>query len=88
MFQSRFGFHPCDYQTYRKLKFLNQVCLKAIRLAHAWTRWKRKDPQNRVSPLRLSITEQARSHMRILPPGAQRRWRRTSRASAPTGWCG
>jgi hypothetical protein len=48
MFPSRWGFHPCDYQTYRKLKFLNQVYLQAVRLAHAWVRWKRKDPHNRV----------------------------------------
>jgi hypothetical protein len=48
MFPSRWGFHPCDYQTYRKLRFLNQVCLQAIRLAHAWQRWHRKDPHNRV----------------------------------------
>src|SRR5713101_340936 len=34
MFQSRWGFHPCDYQTFRKLKFLNQAYLQAIRLAH------------------------------------------------------
>ena len=36
MFRSRWGFHPCDYLTYRKLKFLNQVYLRAIRLAHGW----------------------------------------------------
>ena len=48
MFRSRWGFHPCDYQTFRKLKFLNQVYLRAVRLAHAWERWKRKDPHNRV----------------------------------------
>jgi hypothetical protein len=53
MFQSRWGFHPCDYQTYRKLKFLNQVYLRALRLAHAWTRWKRKDPHNRVIRRRI-----------------------------------
>src|SRR5260370_28023809 len=53
MFQSRWGFHPCDYLTYRKLKFLNQVCLRAIRLAHAWERWQRKDPHNRVTRRRI-----------------------------------
>jgi hypothetical protein len=53
MFQSRWGFHPCDYQTYRKLKFLNQVYLQAIRLAHAWERWYRKDPHNRVMRRRI-----------------------------------
>jgi hypothetical protein len=48
MFRSRWGFHPCDYATYRQLKFLNQVYLQAVRLAHAWARWQRKDPHNRV----------------------------------------
>ncbi|HZU39322.1 MAG TPA: hypothetical protein VFA18_25575 [Gemmataceae bacterium] len=53
MFRSRWGFHPCDYATYRKLKLLNQVYLRAVRLAHAWARWKRKDPHNRVSRRRI-----------------------------------
>lgn len=53
MFQSRWGFHPCDYQTYRKLKTLNQVYRQAIRLAHAWARWKRKDPHNRILRRRI-----------------------------------
>ena len=53
MFQSRWGFHPCDYKTYRKLKFLHHAYLKAMRLAHAWQRWKRKDPHNRVMRRRI-----------------------------------
>src|SRR5262249_51541295 len=53
MFQSRWGFHPCDYPTYRKLKLLNQVYLQAIRLAHTWARWKRKDPHNRTIRRRI-----------------------------------
>jgi hypothetical protein len=53
MFQSRWGFHPCDYRTYRKLKFLNLVYLRAIRLARTWERWKRKDPHNRIVRRRI-----------------------------------
>jgi hypothetical protein len=53
VFRSRFGFHPCDYATYRKLKFLNLVYQRAVRLAHAWERWQRKDPHNRVSRRRI-----------------------------------
>jgi len=53
MYQSRWGFHPCDYSTYRKLKFLHSVYQKAVRLAQAWKRWKRKDPHNRVMRRRL-----------------------------------
>ena len=53
MFQSRWGFHPCDYSTYRKLKFLHHVYLKAVQMARAWERWKRKDPHNRVMRRRI-----------------------------------
>jgi hypothetical protein len=53
MFQSRWGFHPCDYQTYRKLKLLNRVYLQSVRMAHTWARWKRKDPHNRVIRRRI-----------------------------------
>jgi len=53
MFQSRWGFHPCDYLTYRKLKFLHRVYQDALRMAHAWARWKRKDPHNRVMRRRI-----------------------------------
>jgi hypothetical protein len=53
VFRSRWGFHPCAYATYRQLKLLNLVYRKAVRLAHAWQRWERKDPHNRVSRRRL-----------------------------------
>lgn len=53
VFQSRWGFHPCDYATYRKLKLLNQVYLRSVRLARAWQRWQRKEPHNRVSRRRV-----------------------------------
>ena len=29
-FPSRWGFHPCDYETYRKLKLLNLLYQRAI----------------------------------------------------------
>jgi hypothetical protein len=53
MYRSRWGFHPCDYSTFRKLKFLHHVYLTAIRMARCWQRWKRKDPHNRVIRRRL-----------------------------------
>jgi hypothetical protein len=52
-FRSRWGFHPCDYATYRKLKLLNLVYHRAVRLAHAWERWQRKAPHNRVRRHRI-----------------------------------
>ena len=57
VFRSRWGFHPCDYETYCKLKFLNLAYQKAVRLAHAWRRWQRKDPHNRVSRRRVRNSE-------------------------------
>jgi hypothetical protein len=53
IYASRWGYHPCDYQTYRKLKLLHAVYQKAVRQAHAWRRWKRKDPHNRVLRRRI-----------------------------------
>src|SRR5262249_45094399 len=46
--RSKWGFHPCDYQTYLLLKELNRLYEKAIRAYAAWRRWARKQPQNRV----------------------------------------
>jgi hypothetical protein len=53
VFRSRWGFHPCDYATFRKLKLLHLVYKRAVRLAHAWDRWYRKDPHNRVCRPRI-----------------------------------
>ncbi len=68
MFQSRWGFHPCDYATFRKLKFLRHLHQKALRMAHAWERWNRKDPHNRV--LRRRIRNAKGQTLGYEPPGA------------------
>jgi hypothetical protein len=47
-FRSRWGFHPCDYETFRLLKQLNRLCEKAQRLHAQWQRWRRKKPHNRL----------------------------------------
>ena len=46
--RSRWGWHPCDYQTYLLLKGLNSLCERARRQYAAWQRWRRKMPHNRV----------------------------------------
>lgn len=46
--QSRWGYHPCDYQSFLKLKEAHKLLLDAIRRVRAWERWDNKDPQNRV----------------------------------------
>lgn len=46
--QGRYGFHPCDKETYRKLKVIHKVYWQAVFAMAAWKRWDRKEPQNRV----------------------------------------
>jgi hypothetical protein len=46
--QLRWGWHPCDYATFRLLKRLNRACEEARRQFAAWQRWHRKMPHNRV----------------------------------------
>lgn len=47
-FQSRWGYHPCSYETSRRLKLISKVYHRAINMAAKWKRWKRKDPKNRA----------------------------------------
>ena len=49
-FKSRFGFHPCDYMVYSKLKELHKAYYKALKEFHRWVRWDRKMPKNRIGP--------------------------------------
>ena len=51
--RSRWGHHPCDYETYLLLKKLNGYYEKAVRAYAAWQRWARKEPQNRVRRRRV-----------------------------------
>lgn len=48
IFQSRWGYHPCSYADYRVICRLFGHYLKAVRAYHAWCRWARKLPHNRV----------------------------------------
>lgn len=48
VYQSRWGFHPCNYETFLLLKRLNELCERARRRFAEWQRWNRKQPQNRV----------------------------------------
>ncbi len=51
--QSRFGYHPCDRETFAKLKELNKLYTKALHQKAAFERWERKEPHNRVSRTKL-----------------------------------
>jgi hypothetical protein len=55
--RSKWGWHPCDYNTYRLLKALNRLCEKARRQHAAWDRWQRKLPHNRV--IRRAVLDEA-----------------------------
>jgi hypothetical protein len=46
--KSRWGYHPCDYETFLLLKKLNACFLRALHRYTAWKRWSRKQPHNRV----------------------------------------
>jgi len=41
-FPSRFGFHPCDRQTFLKLKALKKYYWQNVRDFYRWWRWQRK----------------------------------------------
>jgi len=47
-FQSRWGFHPCDYHVFLKLKRVHKAYWEGLRKVAAWRRWERKRPCNRV----------------------------------------
>jgi hypothetical protein len=47
-YQSRWGFHPCDYPTFLKLKRIHKAYWKGLCILAAWQRWSRKLPHNRV----------------------------------------
>jgi hypothetical protein len=50
VFQSRWGFHRCDYDFFLKLKHLHGWYWQTLYDYHCWYRWWRKEPQNRIGP--------------------------------------
>jgi hypothetical protein len=46
--KSKWGFHPCSYETYRKLRKLNALYGEALKQLAQWNRWNNKAPHNRV----------------------------------------
>lgn len=46
--QSKWGFHPCDWETSQKLKRLSKAYQQGLRQQAAWNRWSAKLPHNRV----------------------------------------
>jgi hypothetical protein len=52
-YQSKWGFHACDYETFRKLKALHKAYWKAVYDLGKWFRWQAKMPHNRVLKQRI-----------------------------------
>jgi hypothetical protein len=46
--RSRWGFHPCDLATWRRLRRLRLLWFGSLRRLAAWQRWNHKLPHNRV----------------------------------------
>lgn len=46
--QSRWGFHPCDHETFRDLKEFHKLLLRDLRATRRYERWSAKLPHNRV----------------------------------------
>jgi hypothetical protein len=47
VFQSRWGFHPCNYSSFLLLKRAHAAYWRARRLAARWRRWHARQPHNR-----------------------------------------
>jgi len=50
VYESRWGFHPVSYETFRKLKFLHKWYYQTLKDHANWRRWIRKLPHNRKGP--------------------------------------
>ena len=48
--QSRWGYHPCNYETYLQLRRLHRAFWEGRRLLAKWRRWAAKLPRNRTRP--------------------------------------
>jgi len=46
--QGKYGYYPCDKETFLKLKALYKEYVKAQHQGAAWHRWARKSPKNRI----------------------------------------
>jgi hypothetical protein len=49
-YRSRWGYHPCDYATYLKLRLLHKAYFEGLKLLARWRRWRAKRPHNRKGP--------------------------------------
>ena len=45
--QGKYGFYPCDYETYEKLKKLHKWYYQTLKDYAKWYRWNAKEPKNK-----------------------------------------
>lgn len=69
--ESRFGFHPCDYQTFKDLKLLHKLYWQAVHDFHKWQRWNRKLPKNRVVRKWLKDSEGRKYGFEVVGPAPE-----------------
>jgi hypothetical protein len=53
MIKGKYGYYPCNYEMYKKLKRLNLLYFDAMKSKNKWERWYKKDPHNRVTRQKL-----------------------------------
>lgn len=67
-YQSRWGWHSCDHETYLKLKKLKKLYFKALHRNAEWERWVRKQPQNQVLRKWFRNDKGQKTHFEIVGP--------------------
>lgn len=55
--EGKYGFYPCTWETYQKLKVINVAYNRAKHDLAIWQRWERKDPHNRVARPKVKDAE-------------------------------
>jgi hypothetical protein len=68
-YQSKWGYHPCNYPTFQKLKRLHKLFWQNQLAWKARLRWERKQPQNRRGPRPIFIPSMVPPLVRTLEKG-------------------
>ena len=48
VYKSRWGFHPCGYELFAKLRLLHKWYWQTVYDFHRWHRWCRKEPHQEL----------------------------------------
>ena len=69
--EGKYGFYPCNYENYQKIRRLYGYYLLALSRAADMTRWSRKQPQNRVLRRWIKDQQGRRCGCQIIGPRPQ-----------------